>query len=67
MDSNNKEVETTMAPATRLKCGVPDCALGQGSEEGQAYMTPPHLSKIEETQKDMEQHLQEHQLIMLIM
>ena len=64
MDSNNKEVETTMAPATRLKCGVPDCALGQGSEEGQAYMTPPHLSKIEETQKDMEQHLQVHQLIM---
>ena len=53
-----------MAPATRLLCGIPDCTLGQGLEEGGRYLTPSHLSRIEETQKDMEQHLQVHQLLM---
>ena len=58
------EDETTKMPAaTRLECGLPNCTLGQGSEAGGRYKTPPHLSKIEETQRDMEQHLQVHSLL----
>ena len=43
-------------PATRLVCGFPGCKLGTGQEEGEPYQTPAHLSKIEETQNDMDQH-----------
>ena len=52
-----------MPYATRLSCGLSDCKLGQGDELGGRYKTPPHLTKIEETQKDMEQHLQVHALM----
>ena len=52
-----------MSNATRLICGLSNCTLGQGDEEGGTYKTPPHLTRIEETQKDMEQHLQVHTLL----
>ena len=52
-----------MPAATRLKCGIPSCTLGQGAEEGGKYKTPPHLAKIEETQRDMDQHLQVHMFL----
>ena len=54
---------TDMPPATRLSCGLSDCKLGQGDELGSRYKTPPHMTKIEETQKDMEQHLMVHSLV----
>ena len=58
-----EESEVDMPNATRLSCGLLDCKLGQGDELGDRYKTPPHLTKIEETQKDMEQHLQVHALM----
>ena len=59
----NEDESGEMPAATRLECGIPNCTLGQGSEIGGRYKTPPHLARIEETQRDMEQHLQVHSLL----
>ena len=51
--------------ATRLICGVPGCNLGpEENVEGTPYQTVAHLIKIEETQKDMDQHLFVNSLIL---
>ena len=64
MVNDVKDEDTIDMPfATRLSCGLLDCNLGQGDESGGRYKTPPHLTKIEETQKDMEQHLLVHSLM----
>ena len=63
MESSEETSDEKMPLATRLVCQIPNCNLGQGDETGQRYVTPAHLARIEETQKDMEQHLLVHQLI----
>ena len=55
--------EVDIPYATRLFCGLLDYKLGQGDELGGQYKTPPHLTIIEEMQKDREQHLQVHGLM----
>ena len=48
-------------PATRLVCGVPGCKLGpEENGEGTPYQTAAHRSK----QKDMDQHLLVHSLML---
>ena len=57
--------EDSKMPATRLVCGVPGCKLGpEENGEGTPYQTAVHLSKIDETQKDMDQHLLVHSLML---
>ena len=50
-------------PATRLVSGFHGCKLGTGQEEEVPYQTSAHLYKIEETQKDMDQHILIHSLM----
>ena len=46
-----------MAPATRLKCGLPTCTLGEEEELGGVYLTPAHLATIDQTQIAMSSHM----------
>ena len=57
------DIEEVKMPATRLKCGLPSCTLGEGDESGGAYMTPAHLSTIDQTQIAMNSHMEVHRML----
>ena len=52
-------------PASRLSCPLGEaCKLGEGDEAGATWKTPDHLATIDQTQQNLNTHLEGHKIML---